>query len=239
MDSDSDVDVIAFTPAAPSVSSSDDQQKRYFCQRCLNHRLEYPRKGHKPHCRYANCTCQLCLMVEQRRQLNNELNPRRRDPNNQKNTTGHKVRDPKCARCSAHGEKQSLRGHKQSNCPFVNCDCHYCKLVEKRRQLMAKQIKLRRDQQKARKAQQVVDETEDQVRRSLDLDLTPEETECSQLIPAVQPQLFTPLPTPPVVSFTSFATDWLLMNQRPSDVIPVSADFLRQLLLMAAGAKQN
>ncbi|KAI6180724.1 hypothetical protein M3Y98_00751900 [Aphelenchoides besseyi] len=172
---DMPVDVIAFTPAPKSmdsnsstVSSSDDQQKRYFCQRCLNHRLEYPRKGHKPHCRYADCQCADCMMVEQRRQLNNELNPRRRDPNVQKTETGQrKVRDPKCARCSAHGEKQALRGHKRTNCPYINCDCHYCKLVEKRRELMAKQIKLRRDQQKARKAQQLVDETESDVRRTL------------------------------------------------------------------------
>uniref|UniRef100_A0A915PFI4 DM domain-containing protein n=1 Tax=Setaria digitata TaxID=48799 RepID=A0A915PFI4_9BILA len=94
-------------------------------------------------------------MVEERRRLNNMLSLRRLDPNHSVNrsTTGKKIRDPKCALCSAHGNKQPLRGHKKAQCPFLKCGCHLCGLVENRRTLMARQIKLRRDQQKQRKAQ--------------------------------------------------------------------------------------
>ncbi|EJW80816.1 DM DNA binding domain-containing protein, partial [Wuchereria bancrofti] len=165
-----EVDVVAFTPRPEPVN--EDDQKRYFCQRCLNHAEEHPRKGHKPFCQhvidvrlpkdlknplsYANCECADCHMVEERRRLNNMLSLRRLDPNHHaasRSATGKKIRDPKCALCSAHGDKQPLRGHKKAQCPFLKCGCHLCGLVENRRTLMARQIKLRRDQQKQRKAQ--------------------------------------------------------------------------------------
>ncbi|KIH63614.1 DM DNA binding domain protein [Ancylostoma duodenale] len=71
---ESEIDVVALSPA-PSQNSynSNQSEKKYFCQRCLNHDLQFPRKGHKPVCKYANCTCSDCIMVEQRRQLNNML----------------------------------------------------------------------------------------------------------------------------------------------------------------------
>ncbi|VDN06933.1 unnamed protein product [Thelazia callipaeda] len=150
-----EVDVVACTPC-PQQRVTDDDQKRYFCQRCLNHAQEHPRKGHKPFCQYANCECADCRMVEERRRLNNMLSLRRLDSSNQgsdRSNTGKKIRDPKCALCSAHGNKQPLRGHKKAQCPFLKCGCHLCGLVENRRTLMARQIKLRRDQQKQRKAQ--------------------------------------------------------------------------------------
>lgn len=34
-----------------SVSSDPEKNKTYYCQRCLNHRLKFQRKGHKPECR--------------------------------------------------------------------------------------------------------------------------------------------------------------------------------------------
>ncbi|CAD5212407.1 unnamed protein product [Bursaphelenchus okinawaensis] len=185
-----DIDVVSCTPApdmstgtdspTPSSSSNGSNEKRYFCQRCLNHRLEFPRKGHKPYCRYANCECDDCIMVEKRRQLNNQLSKRKLDPNTPRPEPGQKkIRDPKCARCSAHGKDQALRGHKRSLCPFSDCNCNLCILVENRRSLMARQIKLRRDQQKARRAQQALDETEDEIRRSIDLNLSPAASEPS------------------------------------------------------------
>uniref|UniRef100_A0A914IFX1 DM domain-containing protein n=1 Tax=Globodera rostochiensis TaxID=31243 RepID=A0A914IFX1_GLORO len=173
-----DVDILSFTPAPsgvaiaqhspPSLSSasyassaasscSEQLEKKYFCQRCLNHAEEHPRKGHKPFCRYRECQCIECQMVEQRRVLNNALNPRKAtgESANKKggaggSLLGPKPRDPKCARCSAHGEQSALRGHKKALCPFLECACAKCALVEQRRRLMADQIKLRRQQKKAR-----------------------------------------------------------------------------------------
>ncbi|VBB33571.1 unnamed protein product, partial [Acanthocheilonema viteae] len=46
-----EVDVVAFTPRPQPVN--EDDQKRYFCQRCLNHAQEHPRKGHKPFCQHV------------------------------------------------------------------------------------------------------------------------------------------------------------------------------------------
>uniref|UniRef100_A0A183C2V0 DM domain-containing protein n=1 Tax=Globodera pallida TaxID=36090 RepID=A0A183C2V0_GLOPA len=92
----------------------------------------------------------------QRRVLNNALNPRKAtgESANKKGAGGSllgpKPRDPKCARCSAHGEQSALRGHKKALCPFLECACAKCALVEQRRRLMADQIKLRRQQKKAR-----------------------------------------------------------------------------------------
>lgn len=76
--------------------------------------------------RYSNCECTDCRMVEERRKLNNLLSSRRLDPNHtaSRPSNGKKIRDPKCARCSAHGNKQPLRGHKKAQCPYIDCPCH-------------------------------------------------------------------------------------------------------------------
>ncbi|KAE9555805.1 hypothetical protein FO519_001019 [Halicephalobus sp. NKZ332] len=146
--SDDDVDDFRSTHNS-SVSSDQEKNKIYYCQRCLNHNLKFQRKGHKPDCRYATCTCALCLMVEQRRQINYELSLRKAELNEEESTTeGKRIRSPKCARCSAHGKKQALRGHKKILCPFNKCTCDLCGLVESRRMLMARQIRIRRNQRK-------------------------------------------------------------------------------------------
>lgn len=96
-------------------------------------------------------------MVEYRRRLNNQLSQRKLEPesafslssssssstttitgtNGNLTTTtkrtllsGKKVRDPKCARCSAHGEEQALRGHKKATCPYLKCGCHLVCVIE-------------------------------------------------------------------------------------------------------------
>lgn len=137
--------------AATGVDVLAEQEKNYYCQRCLNHGEYKPRKGHKPDCRYLQCPCAECTMVERRRQLNNMLSKKKVQcaPNTQ-TRDGKRVRDPHCARCSAHGVLVPLRGHKRTICQFVTCTCTLCALVENRRMLMAAQIKLRRSQQKTR-----------------------------------------------------------------------------------------
>ncbi|CAJ0586899.1 unnamed protein product, partial [Mesorhabditis spiculigera] len=137
-----------------SQNSTTKEEKKYYCQRCLNHSLQYTRKGHKPFCKYATCSCSQCRMVEERRQLNNMLSRKKVPLPPSETVNGRRIRDPKCARCSAHGLKKPLRGHKKSSCPYYTCTCQLCNLVENRRSLMAKQIKLRRDQQRKRAAEE-------------------------------------------------------------------------------------
>ncbi|KAF8360163.1 mab-3 [Pristionchus pacificus] len=139
---------IPLSPPSTDVSDGDissgeekdieEEEKKYYCQRCLNHDLHYPRKGHKNECKYANCPCPACAMVEQRRQLNNMIG---------KKSPIH-FPDPKCARCQSHGVFSRLRGHKKEQCMFSNCNCEACQLVDSRRNLMARQIRLRRNQKK-------------------------------------------------------------------------------------------
>ena len=52
-----------------------------------------------------------------------------------------------CAQCTAHGEISLLKGHKKI-CPFKECTCVHCVLVNNKRQIMAKQVKLKRLQEK-------------------------------------------------------------------------------------------
>uniref|UniRef100_A0A0K0CXA7 DM domain-containing protein n=1 Tax=Angiostrongylus cantonensis TaxID=6313 RepID=A0A0K0CXA7_ANGCA len=109
----------------------DDTQteKKYFCQRCLNHDLQFPRKGHKPMCKYASCTCSDCIMVEQRRQLNNMLSKSKLAESPRETVNGRRIRDPQCARCRQHGIRVPLRGHKRVLCQFANCKCEMVSLL--------------------------------------------------------------------------------------------------------------
>nr|ANA05847.1 sex differentiation-related protein Rwucmab-3 [Romanomermis wuchangensis] len=139
---------------AGTLAASNLFGKTYHCQRCLNHGVEVPRKGHKRHCKYAVCECPNCDLVDQRRKLNKAINSEREkngSPTGNEKADGMskiKTRNPKCARCSVHSnnaEPPPLKGHKNS-CPYKNCDCKKCALVNSRRFIMAKQIHLRRTQ---------------------------------------------------------------------------------------------
>ncbi|VDM15174.1 unnamed protein product, partial [Wuchereria bancrofti] len=56
-------------------------------------------------------------------------------------------RRPNCQRCAQHSVLARLKGHKRC-CPFRNCPCAKCQVVQERQKLMADQIKLRRRQKK-------------------------------------------------------------------------------------------
>ncbi|KAI6228741.1 DM DNA binding domain protein [Aphelenchoides fujianensis] len=64
-------------------------------------------------------------------------------------TTDPNERLPHCQRCSQHGRRNRLRGHK-AVCEFRECRCPKCLIVVERQRLMADQIKLRRKQRKLR-----------------------------------------------------------------------------------------
>nr|CAD2181013.1 unnamed protein product [Meloidogyne enterolobii] len=105
-------------------------------------------------------------MVIKRRRLNKALNSRRHGKGKLKlikKPSGSKLRNPTCARCSAHGKESTLRGHKKTLCPFRICYCENCCLVEERRRLMAAQIKLRRMQKIRVRAPNIHDDENDKL----------------------------------------------------------------------------
>ncbi|CAH8857378.1 unnamed protein product [Trichobilharzia szidati] len=66
--------------------------------------------------------------------------------NNNNNNGSILTRSPyKCRKCKGHGMSEPVRQHKR-NCPFRDCTCDMCYLVEKGRRIVAQQIALFRDQ---------------------------------------------------------------------------------------------
>lgn len=53
-----------------------------------------------------------------------------------------------CSRCRAHGVWVHLKGHKLS-CPFRNCSCPLCDLVDQRRRIMQAQARVSEVEQTA------------------------------------------------------------------------------------------
>uniref|UniRef100_A0A915BBV8 DM domain-containing protein n=1 Tax=Parascaris univalens TaxID=6257 RepID=A0A915BBV8_PARUN len=45
----------------------------YFCQKCKNHGILMWKKDHKRYCRFADCTCEQCELIETRRKLDQHL----------------------------------------------------------------------------------------------------------------------------------------------------------------------
>ncbi|KAK6059756.1 DM DNA binding domain protein [Cooperia oncophora] len=138
---DVEIDVVALSPA-PSQSSCNSAQneKKYFCQRCLNHDLQFPRKGHKPvrqlymqrlhygratapteqHAQQVQSEFRIDVTLEKMSSSSGQLqmveSPR-------ETVNGRRIRDPQCARCRQHGIRVPLRGHKRVLCQFANCKC--------------------------------------------------------------------------------------------------------------------
>ncbi|VDD97256.1 unnamed protein product [Enterobius vermicularis] len=134
------------------------EKRVYYCQRCLNHGLEVKRKNHKAECTYRYCVCNDCQMVDRRRELNSRLlqfdnvtppasgsaDPVSNvtaffnDISSSPQTSKGKERRPNCQRCAQHSVMARLKGHKRC-CPFRDCSCAKCQVVQERQKLMADQ----------------------------------------------------------------------------------------------------
>ncbi|VDK20048.1 unnamed protein product [Anisakis simplex] len=99
-------------------------------------------------------------MVDRRRELNSRLTQIEDTPSGQliesdnnlestsstssqlqlpANPVKGKERRPNCQRCAQHSVQARLKGHKRC-CPFRDCPCAKCQVVQERQKLMADQV---------------------------------------------------------------------------------------------------
>ena len=93
-------------------------RSKSICQRCLNHDLQIPRKGHKQTCTYNDCICEKSVLVARKRLYHRKFGHRL---SKTKSLAQQKeARNSTCVMCSVHGrEEEALKGHTQRNCPII------------------------------------------------------------------------------------------------------------------------
>ena len=60
-------------PYNPHPSDNVYQMEVPHCDRCRNHGLEFPLKGHKPNCPHRNCQCHKCMLNMERKYIQTEI----------------------------------------------------------------------------------------------------------------------------------------------------------------------
>ncbi|KAL7634187.1 UNVERIFIED_CONTAM: hypothetical protein RMT77_015516 [Armadillidium vulgare] len=122
-------------------------RKKPHCSFCKNHGLMSSTKQH--HCKYKlRCKCILCELTKKAQVIMCHQQRVWRH-NNQKHLNETPIKGQKCDNCRNH-----LKFVKKSNhvdCEYKDCECNYCKLTHKRREIM-KHI------QRARRLNVTVDE---------------------------------------------------------------------------------
>lgn len=121
-------------------------EKRNKCSLCRNHHGNQAEniKNHK--CPYKKDDhikiCQLCKIVYDRQKLSAEKKKqsyhRRKNNNDAKcinvSSTGRKL--PTCLKCADHGFLDVfLKNKHKEKCPFIICNCDYCKLTDFKRKI--------------------------------------------------------------------------------------------------------
>ncbi|KAL7634184.1 UNVERIFIED_CONTAM: hypothetical protein RMT77_015513 [Armadillidium vulgare] len=106
-------------------------RKKPHCSFCKNHGFMEPTKQHQ--CKYKQrCTCILCQLTKKAQVIMCHQQRVWRH-NNQKHLYKTSIKGQKCDNCRNH-----LIFVKKSNhdCKYKNCECNYCKLTQKRREIM-------------------------------------------------------------------------------------------------------
>lgn len=107
------------------------------CSVCANHGLTILKKGHKKHCEFESCNCNMCFGTFGRRKSSAHekkynYHATKKFVNNQNNLKNG-VRNPQeCRKCKNHGERINTSGHKKF-CPRQHCPCEKCKMTDQRK----------------------------------------------------------------------------------------------------------
>uniref|UniRef100_A0A0K0ER48 DM domain-containing protein n=1 Tax=Strongyloides stercoralis TaxID=6248 RepID=A0A0K0ER48_STRER len=122
------------------------------CGVCRQHGLIYETRGHL--CEFKNCSCDKCKLIKLRRDImSTQIKIRRaQDKRFQRTNDPEKadiiiddIDDGKmkgkkkntcyfCQKCKNHNKIVWKKDHKK-NCPYNNCTCESCELIETRRKL--------------------------------------------------------------------------------------------------------
>ena len=55
------------------LPSNENHPEGPHCDRCMNHGVEIPLKGHKAHCPYRVCDCHKCMLNIERKHIQDEI----------------------------------------------------------------------------------------------------------------------------------------------------------------------
>lgn len=128
------------------------KQRVQHCSSCKNHGIKSPKRGHR--CRYGTCDCILCKLLKlaqmamrhqqrvwrhQKMKLKCE-NGELEDLTNLLDSNGE-TKSQVCDKCRNHNLLIRKRNHQ---CKFSSCNCDYCTLTFKRREIMKHLQRVRR-----------------------------------------------------------------------------------------------
>uniref|UniRef100_A0AC35TR96 DM domain-containing protein n=1 Tax=Rhabditophanes sp. KR3021 TaxID=114890 RepID=A0AC35TR96_9BILA len=118
------------------------------CGICRHHGIIVETRGHE--CTFKDCLCEKCSLVRKRRDImSSQIKIRRAQDKRFQRTSDPQKADiiisnngiPMtgnmcylCQKCKNHSQIVWKKDHKR-NCPYINCDCNSCSLIETRRKL--------------------------------------------------------------------------------------------------------
>ncbi|KAL3318115.1 hypothetical protein Ciccas_003224 [Cichlidogyrus casuarinus] len=130
--------------AKPDKMEANASRKPYVCRKCRNHGYKIEVRDHKKTCRFRNCQCSGCVLVNKGRAIVARQISLYRKQKHSKSTSSSLSKNeymqngldnsyPHCRRCRNHNVIEQWRGHKKM-CPYRNCNCEKCSLIIQRKE---------------------------------------------------------------------------------------------------------